>query len=110
MLPTEVLVAIVTQIGILGAALVAASAARGAKLAAFGAKDAAKAAEKSGGSDHADQSGQLSAIASAVNDVKRDLSAIRAEALQTREEVHDMRRGVASIRHTLNTHLQEKRS
>lgn len=100
---TEITVAIVTQFGVLGAALVAAWAARGAKLAAFGARKAAKSAAESGGSDHADQTSRLDAIASTLNDVTHRLTALRSDSVLTRSELHDLRT-------TLTNHLQEKRS
>lgn len=105
----EVVVALVTQVGVICAALVAAFAARGAKHAATGAKHAAKRAEVSGGSDHTEQTNRLDNISRTLGDIVRDVSGLRSEGLQTRAEVHDLRRGVEDVRTQLTSHLQEKK-
>src|SRR5690606_4557729 len=105
----DVLVALVTQVGVVAAALVAAWSARGAKHAATGAKHAAKRAEVSGGVGHTEQTSRLDSIARTLGDIVRDMSGLRAEGLQTRAEVHDLRRGVEEVRKQLTNHLQEKK-
>lgn len=105
----EIAVALVTQFGVICAALVAAFAARGAKNAAHGARTAARRAEASGGTDHTEHTNRLDQIARTLGDIVRDMGGLRSEGLQTRAEVHDLRRGVEDVRTQLSTHLQEKR-
>lgn len=106
---TEIVVAIVTQLGVIAAALVAAFAARGAKQAAHGARTAARRAEATGGADHTEHTNRLDNIARTLGDIVRDMGGLRSEGLQTRAEVHDLRRGVEEVRTQLTTHLQEKK-
>ncbi len=85
---------VVTQLGIIAAALVAAWSARGAK-------NAAQTAQRSGREDHAEQTEQLTRIERQVNEHRRDIGGLREENRQTRREVHD-------LRNTVTRHLEEE--
>lgn len=98
----EIVVAFIAQLGVLGAAVVAARAAQGARRAANGAHRAANAAQLSGTVDHVDQTARLDTIAQALADLLHDVGGLRSDHRQTRTELHDIRR-------QLTDHLQDRK-